>query len=360
VLREYARYYVADELAEGLAHGLLALEQNWRGPLLTNVGVSTTLQQFQALERTASPQVKWNWRFQQPLYRAYYDAYVRRRLLYETELEERAMDRLRQAPELGSQLAMREADSVLDRALLERPAPDLRARVFELAEALFQSIRMQLSVERYAAIDVGRGANLDTIDMPLSSGPWLQRRFEEIRALPEEAERLRQLRAIIDWTNPGPGGFYDELGNTAARPHLVLGPGFEQDPAYYQSAVTGFSHRPGGRISWWRDAAALWDNPLQMRYSGLDPATRYRVRVAYSGDFSRWQVRLDAGDGIEIHDWMLKPSPVEPLEFDIPPAATAAGELVLSWRREVGMGGNGRGCQVAEVWLFPITPEISD
>ena len=31
----------------------------------------------------------------------------------------------------------------------------------ELAEALFQSIGMQLSVEKYQAIEVGRGANLD-------------------------------------------------------------------------------------------------------------------------------------------------------------------------------------------------------
>jgi hypothetical protein len=93
-----------------------------------------------------------------------------------------------------------------------------------------------------------------------------------------------------------------------------------------------------------------------MRYSGLDPTAQYRVRVAYSGDFSRWKVRLDADDGVEVHDWMLKPSPVQPLEFDIPPAATANGELLLSWRREVGMGGNGRGCQVSEVWLVPICP----
>ena len=33
----------------------------------------------------------------------------------------------------------------------------------ELAEALFQSIGMQLSVEKYQAIEVGRGANLDEL-----------------------------------------------------------------------------------------------------------------------------------------------------------------------------------------------------
>ncbi len=33
------------------AQGLLALERNWRGPLASNAGVDTTLQQFQAMER---------------------------------------------------------------------------------------------------------------------------------------------------------------------------------------------------------------------------------------------------------------------------------------------------------------------
>ena len=124
-----------------------------------------------------------NWRFQQALYRAYYDAYVRSRLIYETDLEEQAMDRLRQAGAIGSIAAMDQAEAILDRAVTQPVAADLRARVFELGEALFQSIRMQLSVPRYKAISVGRGANLDTIDQVLNDRLWLKRRFAAIRKL---------------------------------------------------------------------------------------------------------------------------------------------------------------------------------
>ncbi len=94
VLRDYARCLVGlpDRDADGFAHGLFALEQNWRGPLLTNGSVETTLQQFRTLERRVPPRVLANWRFQQALYRAYYDAYVRSRLIYETDLEEQAID----------------------------------------------------------------------------------------------------------------------------------------------------------------------------------------------------------------------------------------------------------------------------
>src|SRR6185295_10485517 len=115
--------------------------------------VYTTLQQWQALEKSAAPADLRNWRFQQALYRAYYDAYTRRRLIHETDVEAHAMDELR----AGS---MTKAEALLDEP--GRVAEDWRARIFELAEALFQSIRMQLSVSRYKAISVDRGANLDT------------------------------------------------------------------------------------------------------------------------------------------------------------------------------------------------------
>ena len=97
VLRQYSRYFLGEGTTDvdGFAYGLLALEQNWRGPLLVNESVDSTLQQFRDLERRAKPEVLLNWRFQQALYRAYYDAYVRSRLIHETDLEQQALARLR-------------------------------------------------------------------------------------------------------------------------------------------------------------------------------------------------------------------------------------------------------------------------
>ncbi|MBX6316781.1 MAG: hypothetical protein IRY99_28295, partial [Isosphaeraceae bacterium] len=97
LLRQYSRYFLGERYADAFAQGLLALERNWRGPLLTNAAVETTLRQFQDLERAASPQDRLNWRFQQALYRAYYDAYLRDRLIYETALEAEALGVLRRA-----------------------------------------------------------------------------------------------------------------------------------------------------------------------------------------------------------------------------------------------------------------------
>jgi hypothetical protein len=351
ILRQYSRYFLGERYTDSFAQGLLALERNWQGPLLTNSAVETTLQQFQDLERAGSPQDRLNWRFQQALYRAYYDAYTRDRLLFETAVENEATQVLRRAREIGSTLAMNRASEILDRARAHPVSPDRRERVGELAEALFQSIRMQLSVPKYQAISVDRGANLDTIDVPLNNRVWLEQQFAEIQALTDEPERLRRLEAIVNRTDPGPGGFYDSLGDLSRQPHLVRGAGFERDPAFLRSSLVGFGHRRGWPLAWCRNAQSLNDAPLQMRYQGLDRAARYRVRVVYSGDKFTTTIRLEA-DAIEVHPWLKKPSPVHPVEFDIPSAATSDGELLLTWTQEPGLGGNGRGCQVSEVWLI--------
>jgi len=232
------------------------------------------------------------------------------------------------------------------------PADAWRARCFELAEALFQSIRMQLSVERYKAISVDRGATLDTIDYPLNNREWLKTKLTEVRGISDAAARRKAIDEILNWTNPGPGGFYDDLGNLTAQPHLVRGPGFDKDPAFLESSLVGFLSRTTYRTSVRTFVESLNDSPLQMHYDGLDPKARYKIRVTYGGDSPNRKVRLVANGKTEIHPLIAKPTPYAAIEFDIPAEATASGSLDLAWNREQGLGGNGRGCQVAEVWLI--------
>jgi hypothetical protein len=350
ILREYSRYFLGDRYTDSFAQGLLALEHNWEGPLLTNGSVEVTLRQFQDMERSASPVDLRNWRFQQALYRAYYDAYTRDRLLHERGVESRARSELRRAPEIGSLAAMDRASAILARSL-DRVSADRRARVFELAEALFQSIRMQLSVPRYAAISQDRGATLDAIDVPLNDRVWLEQQFGQLRSLSSEPERQRGLEALLNRTDPGPGGFYDSLGDLAHQPHLVRGPGFSSDPAFLRSSLVGFGRHDGWPLAWCKNAQSLNDAPLQLHYDDLDRTATYRVRVVYAGDSFRTRIRLVADD-VEVHPLMKKPVPVKALEFDLSPETTNDGSLTLSWTRDAGLGGNGRGCEVSEVWLI--------
>ncbi|MFN7918549.1 MAG: glycoside hydrolase family 20 zincin-like fold domain-containing protein [Bryobacteraceae bacterium] len=356
ILRDYARYFIGSNMTEGFAQGLMALERNWRGSLTANEGVYATLRQFEAMDRMATPDQLANWRFQQAQYRAHYDAYTRARLLHETQLEEQALDKLRSAGSLGSVEAMVQAETILMRAVTERAAPGWRARTFELAEALFQSIRMQLSVPWYKAIAVGRGANLDLIDAPLNNRAFLTAQFLEIRGLASERERLARIREILDWQTAPPGGFYDDLGNSAMQPHLVSGLPYADDPAHLQSPLNVVHPRadqPGWRQSWLTSVESRDDSPIRMHYDGLDRAARYRIRIVYAAEDNQFEFRLIGDGSHEVHGWQRKPKPVKPIEFDIPQAATSDGVLDLEFQRKPGMGGAGRAVQVSEVWLVP-------
>jgi len=194
IVKEYSRYFISQRYEDKFAQGLFGLEQNWVGPLKDNVGVYETLKLFQEMESNSTPQDKLNWRFQQGLYRAYYDAYIRHRLIYVMGLEAQAMDVLKNAEQLGSLTAIDKAQALLDKAETQKPAAELRQRVFELAEALFQSIRMQHSVKKYHS---QRYANLDDIDEPLTDREDLKEDFDDIRKLGAEDQRLARINQVI-------------------------------------------------------------------------------------------------------------------------------------------------------------------
>ncbi len=357
IVQEYGRVFISSSLADDLASSFLGLEDNLRGPLLSNEGVLRTLQLFQNMEQSAPPAVLQNWRFQMALYRAYYDAFVQQRLRHESSVEDRALRVLEEARRKGTEQAMTAARAILDQGAAERVAPEWRMRTFQLAEALFQSIHMQLSVPLYQAIARDRGANLDNIDVPLNNRMWLERRFQEIRQLPEEAARLKELASILEWTNPGPGGFYDDLGAAGRQPHLVSGASYEEDPGHLKHPFYGISRdtreQPAWRLSQINHAEIMWDAPLEMHYRDLDPQAVYRLRVLYGGETNPNRLlRLTADGQAELQPYARIEKPAEPVEYAIPASATADGELRLQWSRKPGLGGNGRGCQVAEVWLI--------
>ncbi|HEX4231906.1 MAG TPA: hypothetical protein VHZ07_24785 [Bryobacteraceae bacterium] len=372
ILREFARYFINPEYEDSLAQAVVALEKNWRGPLLTNRAVDNTLLQVQALEQAANPQMLLNWRFQQILYRAYYDEYVRQRLVNETSLEQQALARLRGANEANVQATIERAKLILDRSATDPVALDLRSRIFALAEALYQSIRMQLSVDRYKAVAVSRGANLDTLDFPLNNRVWIEKQLAQLQPTNDAGEIVSGIRRILNRADPGPGGFYDDLGNPTMQPHLVdEGPGYSKDPAgrfSVQFSAQTFSGgfvgrasrdaiRPDGPASfmqmptaWWNYAQSRYDTPIMLRYDHLDSHARYQVRVVYVGDAHSAKVRLAANDGIDVHPYLQVPVPLAPLTFDVPVEATRNGTLTLRWSPEFLGGAPTLG--IAEVYLI--------
>lgn len=358
-LADYARYFLGPTLGQeraGRAAALiLDLERNWRGPVAANSGINATLQGFLALADGVGP---GNWRLESLLYRAHYDAYARRRALADAARQTRALDALEAAPQTGSLAAMDAAEAAL-------AAPDdawtrgWRQRLFDLAQDLFDHAGLQLSVTRFGASGVERGANLDRVDTSLNDRVWLTQQFARIRTLADEAKRLCRLREIVEWERPVPGTLYDDLGDPSRSPHLDRGPGFERDPQLLSSAIHSVADimpDAGWRLSWVTYAESLYETPLTLRYQGLDRGRRYRLRVTYGGEDYHLPIRLVANGDTEIHAPLTRPANPSTLEFDIPAQATRDGRLTLQWTRPPGLGGSGRGKQVAEVWLMPVDP----
>jgi hypothetical protein len=219
---------------------------------------------------------------------------------------------------------------------------------------------MQLSVPLYAAQSERRGANLDGVDYPLNDRPWLKAQFERIRTLLDEEARLAAIGEIVNWSNPGAGGYYVDLSNAYRCPYLVDALPYADDPGFYHSPHRRFPYykdpRPLRR-AWRAYTGCLAEFPFRLHFPALDAHAAYKVRVVYSDVGKDVKIRLVATDAVtnevmEIHPFRLKVFPPAPLEFAIPAAATQRGELNLSLWREPGLGGLGAGHEISEIWIL--------
>ncbi len=340
ILIDYARVYFDPGVAEEAADGILASEKNWRGPLIDNGAVEATLLLWRRLEK-AAPQLEKQWRWQMCLLRASYDAYIRRRLINETKLESEANAILATADHRGSAPAMAEAMLVMNRAVNQPVSPELRARIVALCEELFNSIGVQTSVDKYYASGEERGAVLDFVDYPLNNRWWLEDEFEKIRKLDSEKEKIRRLNAIATWEHPGPGSFYDNVGNASKSPQVLRESGLERQPE--PTFWWWDEGKSRARLSW---QATLW--PLAVVYEGLDPAASYVVR---SSGYGQALLKLNGErvqpvlDGKEMGEFK---------EFAVPSQYIKDRKLELTWDRPTDEGALNwrKKSRLAEVWLL--------
>ncbi|HRO46148.1 hypothetical protein [Agriterribacter sp.] len=361
-LRDYSRLFMDADITEAAAQGIMNLETNLRGALLTNEKVEQTLRQWQQIESKATPELVKNFRFQMCLLRAYYDAYIQRRLIYEKALEEQAKETLESATAETSSLAILQARMILEKAVEEPVAKAWKERCMVLADSLFSSIGAQLTIEKHGAMP-GRGNFIDNIDIPLNDAPWLLDQLAVLEKIEDDTERLNKISEMLRRTDPGPGGFYDHFGSVQSKYRIVADKTREQDPGSLQSPrisfgvgiigeewvhevrSQGFSGQttPG---AWMSQINTLYDTPLKIRYDNLDTTAAYKMRMTYTGRF-RSKQKLVANGNIVIHDFIQTgEKPV--YEFDIPKAVTAGGQVTFTWTCGEGQ----RGSQVTEVWLM--------
>lgn len=334
ILRDYTRLFFGSVVAERAAEGLASLERNWVGPLRLNDGVDATLALWQALDQQ-SPALAGNWRWQMALLRAHYDAYTKQRQAREVAAELAANQAMLTARRVGAAAAIAAARDALQRAVDAPCCRALRERIDTLTAALFTSIRLQTSVERYGASGAERGAVLDFVDHPLNNRWWLDDEYTRIASIPEESARIARLELLASWDAPGAGSFYDDIGNIANSPHVVP----RRDATALRSANDdaneddddarqptphfvwedqGRSHK---RLSW--QTSLRW--PPALVYERLDPRASYLVRLNGTGDI---RLRID---GTPAEASAYSQTLGEFKDYPVPAAALADGRLELTF-----------------------------
>lgn len=345
ILTEYANFFFGSAAKEEAADGILALETNWQGAAPTNGSVETTLTHWRQLEKKF-PSLEKNWRWQMYLLRANYDAYSRKRGIYETELEEKANDILRNASVIGAEEAMNKAQNILEQAAKNNIDTVLRNRVIVLCDELYHSIGLQTSVKKYKASGEERGAVLDFLDYPLNNRWWIEDRFAAIKKLPSN-EQISALVEIANWEHPGAGSYYDAIGDPSKCFHVLRGESWVTDPLSRKQDTPNFS--------WWDDGfsrqrhsfmgSMRW--PLAIEYNGIDSTSKYFVRVTGYGEC------LLKINGKRVEHTLYGKGIGEIKEFPVPAELTKNGKISvtfddineddINWRQQ---------SRITEIWLI--------
>lgn len=348
LMRDYCRVFFGPAVADRAADGIFALERNWSGPLATNGGVEAALAHWQALEKEA-PELEKNWRWQLALLKANYDAYIRARLIHEQKLEREAEAALSKAPVMTADAAMEEAKAILARADSHRPRPELREKIEKLCAALYESIGYQSSVEKYGANNAQRSAVLDFVDHPLNNRWWLEDQFAEIQNLRPEETKLARLETIRTWENPGPGSFYDDIGNVSKSDRVLRGEALATDPLMVRNPNPDFMWWDNGRTRVRQSWISKMDWPIGLRYDGLDSDSNYLLRTT---GYAQCLPRVNGAllkptlDGKDIGEFK---------EFPVPKELLPEGTILLTFDKPHEPGVNWRqASRLSEVWLLKV------
>ncbi|PHN05412.1 hypothetical protein [Flavilitoribacter nigricans] len=365
-LRDYARFFIGPDYTESVAQGLLSLERNLRGPLLTNEQVEKSLWQWQAMEARAPQAVRSNFRFQMGVIRAYFDAYIQQRLIRETYVENLARQQLGDYGSNGVKEAINRCEETLAEYRKQQGVHPFKEKCEQMADDLYESIGAQLTVEKHGAMG-GRGNFIDNIDNPLNDIAYIYSELNKIKALRTTEAQRAAIAALLHRENPGEGGCYDNFGDPASWERVLVRTPLTEDPGnlktprvsfgvgligeewVHEITATGFSGQ-ATPLAWANQITTLYDQPLEVLYEDLDPESSYRIRVAYTGRFKS-RMKLTA-DGLPVHDFIQ--TGTQPLhEFAIPAEAVQDGQVLFTWT----CGEAERGAQVSEVWIIKAQKE---
>ncbi len=361
VVGEYARTWFGNEAAPLMAKAIFQLEENLQENRAVPIDRKTGIDDYYRLVRDAGARMPaslmhGNWLWREFMQKAALDKHVKLNVTGQKALQARVEQRIAAALKDGG------VDAAIDEALAWLPALKDTAEMRELRE---EALRLGEESNRLYGVRSEGAFNLDHDFIGLG---WLKRQLERARAASGET-KAELLGMIVDYENPGEGGFYDNTGTFNPAPRVVNGYPFDFGQPFVPEMLWE-ANRPSQRTMHYTQDE---DQGVTLRYQGLDRNAAYRIRFTFVRPHyqERYRARMNQKSQTLWADTFVlaRELPIPELmsdffTFDIPREATRDGELVIRLERgadvargtrverEMWRNTGGWGTILSEAWLI--------
>ncbi|WP_130838049.1 hypothetical protein [Lachnoclostridium sp. Marseille-P6806] len=358
-IEDYIRMFIDSELVGPLSEIMMGLEKNWEGPVLKNEHIDEMYRKIQIIDKRVSNRVKKNYRYQMLHLRVLSDYWIRKKYGFDQKKEKEARAVIDEVTEKGSVCVIKEARSLLNECRDHPAAEELLFEMEKLADLLYQTCRIQLTVKRHMGQNWIRGAYLETAGMPLNEYQYLMQSFKRIERLDSEEERAKALQHLNAGRNVGDGNIYCNLGSYEGFSHVTHYRTWKEDPGYLRTPLMdhsiyglvalfremdGWYYEFPMPLSWAANATVLYGTPLEVTFDSLDPDAEYELRVFYPHSLQKSVSLMQAPrEEMQVHFWagncLLADSiPGQGLSeaacwiYDLPKESYSSGTLRLKWQ----------------------------
>ncbi|MFH1744174.1 MAG: hypothetical protein ABIH23_34670 [bacterium] len=321
ITKEYCRYWFGPEAQDEAAQAIFLMEETLEKPVIGNPGIVKAVD----LLRSAGKRIPENlrridYRWRIITQKALMDRYIQLLVERGEELKKEAGRILEQVPASGQ--PANELQQVLKK--LEQPLETKEMKSVKEEATKLGEESNEIVGYRVPAVFI-----VDTLD--LTEIGWWKKTLQEALDGGDNSKIRNAAKMVLNYEDPGEGGFYDNVGWPSEPEHLVHG-----------ETLWGFMPFPGpARRSHYNLAYTFGrgGRGVTFAYDNLDPDAEYVVRISVGvhrdeEEPSLEGVKLEEGleaDGVVISDgFHVSRGETTCHEFNIPHEVTKDGELKIS------------------------------
>ena len=361
VVDEYCRTWFGPEAAPLMAPAILQLEKNIGEDPETPLAEKEGIDRYYLLAKEAGWRMPdyvrdTNWLWRMYMQKGAVDKYTQLQVRQQLVLQERVEQRVADALEAGN------LDTAIEEAL---PWFDQRQETQDMR--LIRQEAGRLGEESNALFGV-RSEGYFNLEHDFIGLGWLKRQLERAKAASGD-EKRELLRMIVDYENPGEGGFYDNLGTANPAPNVVNGYPYDHGQPYLIEMLDE-GNRPSQRSMHFTQDEA---QGVTLEYRGLDPDAQYTLRLTlvrpwfqdrYSFRMNQKSESIYADDVLLANELELPYMMSDFFTFDVPAETTQDGQLTIRLEKahNVAIGdrvtveqwrnSGGWGTLCSEAWLM--------